>query len=130
MTHTGIRTRARHTVTAFDPLAALDDLLSDVGLSSAAGGGSISFAGQDPIVPTAHRLGACIGVPIMANAVAAVAFHRYRGGPVQDLELDLRCVGRHQIAEIPSGYWRHRASSASWPLRACQRAPSPPCSAR
>ena len=91
MTHTGIPTRARHAVvTAFDPLAALDALLSDVGLSSAAAGGSISFAGQDPIVPAAHRLGACIGIPIMANAVAAVAFHRHRGGPVQDLELDLR----------------------------------------
>ena len=41
-------------------------------------------------MPAAHRLGACIGIPIMANAVAAVAFHRHRGGPVQDLELDLR----------------------------------------
>jgi len=102
MTHTGIRTRARHTVTAFDPLAALDDLLSDVGLSSAAAGGSISFAGQDPIVPAAHRLGACIGVPIMANAVAAVAFHRHRGGPVQDLELDLR-QAIHGIN--PAAFW-------------------------
>ena len=103
MTHTGIPTRARHAVvTAFDPLAALDALLSDVGLCSAAAGGNISFAGQDPIVPAARRLGACIGIPIMANAVAAVAFHRHRGGPVQDLELDLRQVV-HGIN--PAAFW-------------------------
>jgi len=102
MTHTGIPARARHTVTAFDPVAALDALLSDVGLSSAAAGGSISFAGQDPIVPAAHRLGACIGIPVMANAVAAVAFHRHRGGPAQDLELDLR-QAVHSIN--PAAFW-------------------------
>ena len=74
----------------FDPLAALDDLLSDVGLMNAATGGSVSFSGQDPILPSKHRLGACIGIPIMAGAVGAVAFHRQRGGPPQDLKLDLR----------------------------------------
>ena len=65
----------------FDSVEALDDLLSDVGLSSADSGASVSFAGLDPILPAAHRLGACIGVPLMAGAVAAVAFHKHRGGP-------------------------------------------------
>ncbi len=86
----------------FDPLMALDDLLSDVGLSRAEIGGSVSFAGQDPIVPAAHRLGACIGVPLMAAAVAAVALHRYRGGPAQDLHLDLR-QALHSIN--PGAFW-------------------------
>jgi len=112
MTHTGIPPRARHTVTAFDPLAALDALLSDVGLSSAAAGGSISFAGQDPIVPAAHRLGACIGVPLMANAVAAVALHRHRGGPAQDLELDLR-QAVHGIS--PAAFWHPTLNGQSAP---------------
>ncbi len=74
----------------FDPLESLDHLLSGIGLSRAEAGVSVSFAGQDPIVPAAHRLGACIGVPLMAGAVAAVALHRHRGGPAQDLHLDLR----------------------------------------
>jgi crotonobetainyl-CoA:carnitine CoA-transferase CaiB-like acyl-CoA transferase len=74
----------------FDPLAALDHLLSDVGLIGTATGGAVSFRGQDPIFPSKHRLGACIGLPIMAGAVGAVALHRHRGGPAQDLELDLR----------------------------------------
>jgi crotonobetainyl-CoA:carnitine CoA-transferase CaiB-like acyl-CoA transferase len=106
MRDTGIRTGAAPTApgtsAAFDPLAALDALLSDVGLSSAEAGGSISFAGEDPIVPATHRLGAGIGIPVMANAVAAVAFHRQRGGPPQDLELDLR-QAVHGIN--PAAFW-------------------------
>ena len=83
-------------------MESLDDLLSDVGLSRAAAGASVSFAGQDPIVPASHRLGACIGVPLMAGAVAAVAFHRHRGGPAQDLHLDLR-QALHTIN--PGAFW-------------------------
>jgi crotonobetainyl-CoA:carnitine CoA-transferase CaiB-like acyl-CoA transferase len=87
----------------FEPLAALDELLSNVGLSPAEAGATVSFSGQDPILPAAHRLGACIGVPIMAGAVAAVAFHRRRGGPAQHLELDLRqavhCIN-------PGAFWQ------------------------
>jgi crotonobetainyl-CoA:carnitine CoA-transferase CaiB-like acyl-CoA transferase len=86
----------------FDPLAALDDLLVDVGLSRAETGGRVSFSGHDPILPASHRLGACIGVPIMAGAVAAVAFHRQRGGPAQDLDLDLR-QAIHSIN--PGAFW-------------------------
>jgi len=74
----------------FDPLVALDDLLAAVGLGTAASGGEVTFDGEDPILPAAHRVGACIGVPMMAAAVGAVALHRHRGGPGQDLGLDLR----------------------------------------
>ena len=88
---------------AFDPVASLDDLLSHVGLSKTEAGASVSFAGQDPIVPAAHRLGACIGVPLIAGAVAAVALHRHRGGPAQDLQLDLR-QAVHTIN--PGAFWR------------------------
>jgi crotonobetainyl-CoA:carnitine CoA-transferase CaiB-like acyl-CoA transferase len=85
-----VATAAPLTVTAFDPAAPLDELLWAVGLSRAQTGGTVSFAGEDPIVASAHRLGACIGIPMMANAVAALALHRLRGGPTQDLRLDLR----------------------------------------
>ena len=69
--------------TPFDAAIALDELLTEVGLSRPGVGGSVTFAGEDPILPAAHRLGACIGVPLMAAAVAAVTFHRHRGGPVR-----------------------------------------------
>jgi crotonobetainyl-CoA:carnitine CoA-transferase CaiB-like acyl-CoA transferase len=86
----------------FDSVEAVNNLLSDVGLSSSDAGASVSFAGQDPIVPAVHRLGACIGVPLMAGAVAAVAFHRHRGGPAQNLHVDLR-QAIHSIN--PGAFW-------------------------
>jgi crotonobetainyl-CoA:carnitine CoA-transferase CaiB-like acyl-CoA transferase len=86
----------------FDPLASLDTLLSDVGLSRAEAGALVSLSGQDPILGAAHRLGACIAIPIMAGAVGAVAFHRQRRGPAQQLELDLR-QAVHGIN--PGAFW-------------------------
>ncbi|MHA6758158.1 CoA transferase [Streptacidiphilus sp. PAMC 29251] len=86
----------------FDPAAALDRLLADTGLTAADAGGTVTFAGRDPIVPGRHRLGACIGIPVMACAVAAMALHRQRGGPVQDLHLDLR-QAVHGIT--PHAFW-------------------------
>src|SRR5271155_3731795 len=81
--------------TAFDPTVALGELLADVGLSVADAGGRVTFAGQDPIIAARHRLGAAIGIPMMGNAVAAAAMHRHRGGPGQDLHLDLRQAVHH-----------------------------------
>ncbi len=86
----------------FNPLPALDDLLAEVGVSRASAVASVSFTGQDPIVPAAHRLGACIGIPVMAAAVAAAAVHRQRGGPAQELALDLR-QAVHGIN--PDAFW-------------------------
>jgi crotonobetainyl-CoA:carnitine CoA-transferase CaiB-like acyl-CoA transferase len=88
--------------TTFDPIAALNDLLTEVGLSTGDAGGRVTLAGQDPIIPARHRLGAAIGIPIMGNAVAAAAMHRRRGGPGQDLHLDLRQAVHHIT---PHAYW-------------------------
>jgi crotonobetainyl-CoA:carnitine CoA-transferase CaiB-like acyl-CoA transferase len=85
-----------------DPLVDLDALLHEVGLSRAEAGASVTFAGEDPILPSVHRLGACIGVPLMAAAVATVGLHRLRGGPAQDLDLDLR-QAVHAIN--PGAFW-------------------------
>ncbi len=89
-------------VTALDLVSALNDLMANLGLSTENTGGSVSFAGQDPIVAARHRLGACIGIPLMAAAVTAVTLHRHRGGPAQDLHLDLR-QAVHGIT--PHAFW-------------------------
>ena len=113
MTHTDTPMHVQPDVAGFDPLAALDDLLFGVGLSTGETGGTVSFAGQAPILPAVHRLGACIGVPITACAVAAVAFHRRRGGPAQDLALDLR-QAVHGILLATGPERRAAASRAEW----------------
>jgi crotonobetainyl-CoA:carnitine CoA-transferase CaiB-like acyl-CoA transferase len=102
--------RTRHTPPGtresrddFDPVPAMDRLLSEVGLSRAQAGTEVSFSGQDPIVASVHRLGACVAIPLMASAVSTVAFHRQRGGPAQRLELDLRRA-IHTIN--PGAFWR------------------------
>jgi hypothetical protein len=98
---------AARPAAAFDPLTALDDLLSTVSLARAATGGAVSIAGQDPTVPAAHQLGACIGIPVMAAAVAGVAFHRHRGGPGQDLDPDLRqAVHGSNLRRTPRAHFR------------------------
>jgi crotonobetainyl-CoA:carnitine CoA-transferase CaiB-like acyl-CoA transferase len=103
--------------TDFNPFNALDDLLSSVGLSRSASGTDVSFSGEDPILPSPHRLGACVGIPLMASAVAAVAFHRERRGRPQRLELDLR-QAVHTIN--PGAFWRPtlNGETAPYPLLA------------
>ncbi|MGO9035344.1 hypothetical protein [Mycobacterium sp.] len=86
--------------TAFDPSVALNALLADVGLSVADAGGQVTFAGQDPIIAARHRLAAAIGIPMMGNAIAAAAMHRHRGGPGQDLHLDLRQAVHHIKSQL------------------------------
>jgi hypothetical protein len=64
--------------------------MNDLGLSPEDTGGTITFVGEDPIFPSVHRLGACIGIPIMAGAAGIADIWRQRSGRGQDLSLDLR----------------------------------------
>jgi len=89
--------------TGLDPSAALTELLEPVGLSTEDAGGQVTFAGADPIVPEKVRLGAAIGIPMMAGAVGAAALHRIRSGVGQDLHLDLRQAIHHVV---PHAFWR------------------------
>jgi hypothetical protein len=41
----------------FDLLAATNEALGDVGLTTSDSGGRLSFYGQDPILPSPHRFG-------------------------------------------------------------------------
>src|SRR6476620_166742 len=76
--------------TGFDVNAQFRSVMSDLGLSPEDTGGTITFVGEDPIVPSVHRLGACIGIPIMAGAAGIADIWRQRSGRGQDLSLDLR----------------------------------------
>jgi crotonobetainyl-CoA:carnitine CoA-transferase CaiB-like acyl-CoA transferase len=73
-----------------DPGRELAEVLSAVGLTPDAGGGSVSFIGKEPILKGPWPLATMAGVALMAKAVAAADIWRYRTGQGQDLTLDLR----------------------------------------
>jgi crotonobetainyl-CoA:carnitine CoA-transferase CaiB-like acyl-CoA transferase len=74
----------------FDFLAATNEVLGDVGLTTADSGGRLSFYGQDPILPSPIRFGTIAAVGLAAKAVAAAALWRARTGEWQDIQVDVR----------------------------------------
>jgi|HubBroStandDraft_1064217.scaffolds.fasta_scaffold43628_2 crotonobetainyl-CoA:carnitine CoA-transferase CaiB-like acyl-CoA transferase len=68
----------------------LAGLLAGTGVSPAETGGTITFAGRDPLFPSAVRLGSAFALSAMAAAVGAAAIWRMRTGRGQDLSIDLR----------------------------------------
>ena len=74
----------------FDINAEFRSVMKELGLSPEDTGGTITFVGEDPIFPSVHRLGACIGIPLMAGAAGITDIWRQRTGRGQDLNLDLR----------------------------------------
>ncbi len=80
---------------AFDVNTDFADLLKVVGLDPKDTGGDIEFKGKDPILPSKHRLGAIISLGMMGAAAATQILYRMRGGPAQDLFVDLRTAVAH-----------------------------------
>jgi len=74
----------------FDINTEFRSVMHELGLFTEDTGGKITFIGEDPIFPSVHRLGACIGIPIMAGAAGIATIWRQRTGRGQDLTLDLR----------------------------------------
>lgn len=79
----------------FDISEAFADLLAGVQLNPADTGGAINFVGEDPILPSNHRLGAIMAMGMMGPAAATQILYRMRGGPTQDLSVDLRRAVAH-----------------------------------
>jgi hypothetical protein len=77
---------------SFDIDAKFRDFCGVLGLDPSEAGGKITFVGEDPILPSRHRLGACISIPIMAAAVGAATIRRMRSGRGQDLQLELPAI--------------------------------------
>ncbi|MGL6234764.1 MAG: CoA transferase [Segniliparus sp.] len=70
-------------------------LMDSIGLDAGDTGGDIRFIGEDPILPSNHRLGAIMALGMMAPAAATQILYRMRGGPAQDLSVDLRKAVAH-----------------------------------
>jgi crotonobetainyl-CoA:carnitine CoA-transferase CaiB-like acyl-CoA transferase len=89
---------------AFDPHAALAEVLAGIGLRAADAGGRIDVVGADPVVPSTLRLGGAAGVALLAKSVSVAALHRARGGAGQDLSVDLR-VTPHRLCPFYDRRW-------------------------
>lgn len=89
---------------AFDPGAALADVLAGIGLATADAGGTVTFRGADPVVPSPLRLGGAAAVALAAKSVAMAALHRARGGPGQDIGVDLR-TAPHRLCPFYDRRW-------------------------
>ncbi|QMU77746.1 carnitine dehydratase [Streptacidiphilus sp. PB12-B1b] len=102
----------------FDPHAELAGVLSGIGLRPQDCGGSVTFRGADPIVPSVLRLGAAAGIALVAKSVAVAALWQQRGGPGQDVGMDLR-VAPHRLCPFYERKWEllggYPAGSASNP---------------
>jgi hypothetical protein len=74
----------------FDLHAGVNQVLKDVGMSTADSGGKISFYGRDPIIRGPHRFGTMAAIGLAAKAVAVAALWRQRTGEGQDIAVDVR----------------------------------------
>lgn len=87
-----------------DPAKELREVLSGVGLDPADAGGSIAFAGKDPIISSPWPLATMAGVSLMAKAVAFAGIWKTRTGEGQDLSVDLRQV-LHRLCPFYDKRW-------------------------
>ncbi|MFE6139588.1 CoA transferase [Bacillus sp. NPDC057893] len=74
----------------FDIYKELTTVLEEVGLSVEECGGTVTFYGQDPIVPSTLRLASTAAIALVAKSIAVSKIWRMRGGKGQDIHMDLR----------------------------------------
>jgi crotonobetainyl-CoA:carnitine CoA-transferase CaiB-like acyl-CoA transferase len=74
----------------FDLHAAVNDVLKDVGLTTADSGGTLTFSGSDPILPSPIRFGTMAAVGMAARSVALAALWKEATGEGQNISLDVR----------------------------------------
>src|SRR5260370_20019891 len=78
------------TASDFDLYGGLNEVLKDVGMTVADGGGKLTFYGQDPIIPSRFRFGSMAAIGLAATSVAVAALWKHRTGEGQDVSVDVR----------------------------------------
>jgi len=86
----------------FDLHSTVNDVVKDVGLSTADSGGKLSFYGQNPILPSPHRLGTMASVGLAAKAIAVAALWRSRTGDSMSVYPTPRSIA----GAVPTGLLR------------------------
>ena len=80
----------RTTSSDFDLVAETGAVLNSIGAASSESGGSLSFYGKDPIVPSVVRFGSMAAVALAAKALQVASIWRLRTGRSQDIHVDVR----------------------------------------
>lgn len=93
-------------------LHALSELIEPLGLSAADTGGSVEIFGEDPLFPSAVRLGEAFSIAAMAQAVAAAAIWRERTGEGQNLRVD---IGQAAHGIVPEFTFHPTINGHSYP---------------
>src|SRR5260221_7053975 len=77
-----LQTKLRIPATSpeFDFHSAVNQVLSDVGLTTQDSGGKLTFYGQDPIVPSSFKFGAMAAVGLAARSIALAALWKSQTG--------------------------------------------------
>lgn len=100
--------------------AELREVLTPLGLDGASGG-SISFTGADPVVPSTLRLGGAAALALAAKSAAVAAVWRDRTGEGQDIAVDLRSAP-HRLCPFYDRRWEllngHPGAAPSNPTQA------------
>jgi crotonobetainyl-CoA:carnitine CoA-transferase CaiB-like acyl-CoA transferase len=78
--------------------------LKEFNLSREDTGGSISFVGKDPIVPSTIKFATASAMGLAAKAVAIAKLWKIRTGEGQNIEVDLRRVV-HRLSPFFQGKW-------------------------
>jgi CoA-transferase family III len=92
------------TTSNFDLHAGVDEVLKEIGMTSADTGGELTFYGQDPIIPSPIRFGAAAAIGLAAKTIAAAAIWRDRSGEGQDIHVDVRKAFR-RFSGFFEGVW-------------------------
>src|SRR6202040_51898 len=70
--------------------AETNEVLKDIGLTTADAGGKLTFYGRDPILPTPIRFGSMAAIGLAARSVALAALWKEATGDGQDISVNVR----------------------------------------
>src|SRR4029453_17750200 len=88
----------------FDLDEGVNEVLADIGMTTADSGGELSFYGQDPILPSPIRFGTMAAIGLAARSVALAALWKEATGEGQDISVDVRKALR-RFAGFFEGKW-------------------------
>lgn len=80
----------RSSSSEFDLAGEIEAVLNIVGATSSESGGTLSFYGKDPIVPSVVRFGAFSTIALAAKAIQIASIWKMRTGESQDIHVDVR----------------------------------------